>query len=77
MKNGFHVISKLRDDANLRYKFTGKYSGKGRPTQWAGKVDLENLNMNVFTQIQINENTQAFYAVVNSNSSVNFYIILC
>jgi hypothetical protein len=68
MKNGFHVISKLRDDANLRYKFTGEYSGKGRPTQWAGKVDLENLNMNVFTQIQINENTRAFYAVVNSKS---------
>ena len=40
MKNGFHVISKLRDDANLRYKFTGEYSGKGRPTQWARKVDL-------------------------------------
>ena len=68
MNEGFHVISKLRDDANLRYKFTGEYSGSGRPTQFAGKIDLNNLNMDIFTQIQINDNTQAFYAIVNSKS---------
>ena len=68
MKNGFHIISKLRDDANLRYKHTGECSGKGRPTRLAGKIDLENLDRDVFTQIQINDNTQAFYAVVNSKS---------
>lgn len=68
MNEGFHVISKLRDDANLRYKFTGEYAGNGRPTQFAGKIDMDNLNRNIFTQIQINDNTQAFYAVVNSKS---------
>jgi hypothetical protein len=68
MDAGFHVISKLRDDANLRYKYTGTYSGKGRPPHLAGKVDLDNLNMDVFTQIKVNDNTQAFYAVVNSKS---------
>jgi hypothetical protein len=68
MAAGFHVISKLRDDANLRYKFTGTYSGKGRPPHLAGRVDLDNLNMDVFTQIKVNDNTQAFYAVVNSKS---------
>ena len=68
MNEGFYVISKLRDDANLRYKFTGEYSGSGRPTQFAGKIDLNNLNMDIFTQIQINDNTQAFYAIVNSKS---------
>lgn len=68
MKAGFHVISKLRDDANLRYKFTGEYAGKGRPPHLAGKVNIDNFNMDVFTQIQINENTEAFYAIVNSKS---------
>ena len=68
IKEGFHVISKLRDDANLRYKFSGEYAGKGRPPHLAGKVNLDNLNMEIFTQIQINENTEAFYAIVNSKS---------
>jgi hypothetical protein len=68
MNEGFHVISKLRDDANLRYKFKGEYSGKGRPPHLAGRIDLESLDMDIFTQIQINDNTQGFYAVVNSKS---------
>jgi len=68
MNEGFHVISKLRDDANLRYKFKGEYSGKGRPPHLAGRVDLDNLNMDIFTQIQINDTTQAFYAIVNCKS---------
>lgn len=65
---GFQVISKLRDDANLRYKFTGEYSGKGRPPEFAGRVNFKELNMDIFTKIQVNETTQAFYAVVNSKS---------
>jgi len=66
---GFHVISKLRDDANLRYKFTGKYSGKGRPPHLGGKIDLDNLNLDIFTQVEMNDKaTQAFYAIVNSKS---------
>lgn len=69
MNEGFHVISKLRDDANLRYKFTGEYSGKGRPAHLAGRIDLDNLNMDVFTPIEMTDlTTQAFYAIVNSKS---------
>lgn len=64
----FQVISKLRSDANLRYKFTGEYAGSGRPCQYAGKINLDNLDMNVFTEFQFSENIQAFYAVVNSRS---------
>lgn len=66
--SGFHVISKFRDDANLRYKFTGQYSGKGRPPHLAGKINLNDLNMEVFTKIEFNDNTEAFYAIVNSKS---------
>ncbi len=68
MNEGFNVISKLRDDANLRYKFTGEYSGVGRPPHLAGRIDLDNLNMDIFTHIEINDTTQAFYAIVNSKS---------
>ena len=65
---GFQLISKLRSDANLRYKFTGEYAGSGRPSQFAGKINLDNLNMDIFTEFQFTEDTKAFYAVVNSKS---------
>ena len=64
----FQVISKFRDDANLRYKFTGKYCGKGRPPQLAGKINLNELDMKAFTKVQFNDSTEAFYAIVNSKS---------
>lgn len=68
MADGFHVISKLRGDASLRYKFTGEYTGNGRPTQFAGKINLKELDMDFFTKIDFNDSTEAYYAVVNSKS---------
>lgn len=65
---GFHIISKLRNDAHLRYKFTGEYAGKGRPSEYAGKIKLDNLDMDIFTEFQFSEDTQAFSAIVNSKS---------
>ena len=65
---GFYVISKLRNDAHLRYKFTGEYAGSGRPCQFAGKIKLDNLEMDIFTEFQFSEDTQAFSAIVNSKS---------
>jgi len=47
---GFHLISKFREDAHFRYTFSGIYSGKGRPSQFEGKVDVDNLERNIFTQ---------------------------
>ena len=44
-------ISRFRDDVNLKYLYTGPKSGKrGRPQKFAGKIDLKNLDMNVFTE---------------------------
>jgi len=65
---GFHVISKLRNDAHLRYKFTGEYAGSGRPCQYAGKIKLDKLDMDIFTEFQFSEDTQAFSAIVNLKS---------
>jgi len=40
----FHVVGKLRSDANLRYLYTGpRRSGRGRPKRYDGKVDLTDL----------------------------------
>jgi DDE superfamily endonuclease len=42
---GLHVVTKLRCDANMRFRFTGKRSGrKGRPKQYDGKVDWQDLS---------------------------------
>jgi hypothetical protein len=38
-----HTVSKLRSDANLKYIYTGVYSGRGRPRQFGEKVNLREL----------------------------------
>lgn len=43
-KTGFHIVSRLRDDANLRYLFNGEQNPQGRKKQYAGKVDVANLS---------------------------------
>lgn len=37
---GFHAIGKLRCDANLKFLYTGPYSGRGAPRRYGGKVNL-------------------------------------
>ena len=47
----FDLVSRFRDDVNLKYLYTGPKTGKrGRPQKFTGKVDLKNLDMNVFTE---------------------------
>ncbi len=39
------IVGRLRNDANLRYQFTGKQNnGRGRKRKYAGKVDVENID---------------------------------
>jgi len=48
---GFDLISRFRDDVNLKYLYNGPKSHKrGRPQKFAGKVDLKNLDMSVFSE---------------------------
>ncbi len=48
---GFNLISRFRDDVNLKYLYRGPKSGKrGRPQKFSGKVDINNLDMNVFKE---------------------------
>jgi hypothetical protein len=46
---GFHLVSRFRNDVSLKYLYTGPKTGKkGRPKEVDGKVDLDNLRMDVF-----------------------------
>ena len=48
---GFDLVSRFRDDVNLKYLYTGpKAHKRGRPQKFAGKIDLKNLDMSVFTE---------------------------
>src|SRR5690606_24926645 len=38
---GLHLVSRLRQDARLRYLYIGpKAGGRGRPRQYAGRIDF-------------------------------------
>lgn len=45
VKAGLHLVTKLRNDANMRFRFTGPRTGKrGRPKVYDGKVDWQDLS---------------------------------
>jgi hypothetical protein len=69
LKAGMHLISRLRDDADLKYLYQGEQkTGKGRPKLYAGKVDIKKPDMQYFTLEQINEDFHVFSALVYSKA---------
>ena len=46
-----HLISKLRGDADARYLYTGPYCGRGAPRRYAGKVDWNHRDPEVFIEV--------------------------
>ena len=55
---GFNVISRLRDDARLKYLYTGPKTGKkGRPKKFTGPVDLKSLDESIFETISLEDVT--------------------
>lgn len=66
---GMHLISRLRDDADLMYLYNGKPTGnKGRPRKYAGKIDHNNIDENYFSLVKQDENSTIFCAKVYSKS---------
>ena len=48
---GFQLVSRFRNDVSLKYLYKGPKTGKkGRPKEVDGKVDLDNLRMDVFQE---------------------------
>lgn len=55
-ENGFHVISRFRNDAVLFYPTLENRTGKrGRPKLYDGKIDFENLDITKCTEYKVNK----------------------
>lgn len=64
-----HSISRLRDDADLKYLFFGEGTGsKGRPRIHDGKIDWADLKLNYFGQTKVDSHTTVYSATVHSKS---------
>ncbi len=62
---GFHLVSRLRDDANLMYIYNGKPTGKrGRPKVYGEKIDFENLDYSKMERIESNSEDEELYTLV-------------
>jgi hypothetical protein len=60
-----HLISRIRDDADLKYIYGGaQKQGKGRPKKYDGKVNLKKPDMNHFTLEESTDEYQIFSALV-------------
>ena len=60
---GFNLVSRLRRNARMRYYYTGPKNERGRPKRYAGEVDLQALDRDVF---QREEHLQTPYTEVYS-----------
>lgn len=61
-----HVISLLRQDANLRYLYTGpKRAGKGAPKRYDGKIDLKHPDLSRFELVAESPAQRVYSALVN------------
>lgn len=68
-KQGFEVITRLRDDAFLRYRYLGvQTKGRGRPKTYAGKVLPKQLDMQHFRPCLQGDNWIAYQAVVHARA---------
>ncbi len=73
-----HLISRLRDDADLKYLFHGEKSGqRGRPRKHDGKIDWINLKLDYFDQVQTDEQTTVYSSIVFSKSFKRDIKIAC
>ena len=62
IKEGLHIITKMRPDANLRYPYNGpKAKGRGRPRLYDGKVDCTNIDRRRIKKVD--EDEQVIYII--------------
>ena len=77
--HGFEVVSRLRDDADLRYKYIAEQStGRGRPKKYDGKVDFKNLKQEHINLIEENSENKICQTIVYSKSlkrEINLVIV--
>ena len=62
---GFQFVGRMRDDANLKYLYTGpRKPGRGRPQVYDGKVDHKDIKAGYFQDVELADGTKAATAVV-------------
>lgn len=72
------LVSRLRDDADLKYLFQGEKTGKkGRPRKHDGKIDWINLNQEYFEIIKVDGQRTIYSAIVYSKSFKRNIKIAC
>jgi hypothetical protein len=50
---GLHLISKLRYDSALYFRYDGPYTGSGRPREYGDKVDYDDIPMQYLKAVKI------------------------
>ncbi len=64
-----HVISRLRDDADLQYLYNGKTTRKrGCPKKYTGKINHSNVDLKYFTLVSKDEQAVVNSAIVYSKA---------
>lgn len=67
--NGFEVISRLRDDADLKYLYKGVASNsQGRPKKYDGKIKYTDLNPAHVRLVEQNAKNKVYQALVFSKA---------
>lgn len=61
---GFTVISRLRQDANLKYLYEGEPNKRGRPKKYDGKVDFSQLTRFGVSNVKLTHKEVQVYAKV-------------
>lgn len=69
LEGKMHLISRLRDDSVLQYKYKGKPTGKrGRPKTFDGRVNINKPDMSIFVLEKTESDLQYYSAVVYSKA---------
>ena len=64
-KEGFSLVSRLRDNACLFYVFNGPRTGKrGRPKIMDGKIDMENLDLTRMEKMEMKDGEGTAYTLI-------------
>ena len=68
-QSSLEVISRLRNDADVRYLYQGEPTGKkGRPKLYQGKVDWQHIDQNYFELVEQNQDYKLYSAILYSKS---------
>lgn len=64
-REGLHIITKMRPDANLRYLYKGpRRQGRGRPRRYEDKIDCNNIDKRKIRKFAVDENGVYYSGIV-------------